>query len=146
MNLERLFAYDHWANREEATRLRQIGAPAPPMRVLNHIVGADWLWLCRVRNENPKLAIWPELSIDDCEREIDTLREAFDETLRMPRDTRVEYRNSKGEPWSSSLDDVLTHIITHSAYHRGQIATLVRQGGETPAYTDLIHAVRNKFV
>jgi uncharacterized damage-inducible protein DinB len=44
------------------------------------------------------------------------------------------------------VDDVLTHVILHSAYHRGQIASAVRAGGETPAYTDLIHAVRQGLV
>ncbi len=36
---------------------------------------------------------------------------------------------------------MLTHTVIHSAYHRGQIETLLRQAGSAP-YTDYIHYVR----
>jgi uncharacterized damage-inducible protein DinB len=58
----------------------------------------------------------------------------------------VKYRNSKGEPWSSRVEDILIHVLFHSAYHRGQIALQMRASGLTPAYTDFIHAVRQGFV
>jgi len=38
------------------------------------------------------------------------------------------------------------HVIMHSAYHRGQIATDMRAAGLTPAYTDFIHSIRRGFV
>jgi uncharacterized damage-inducible protein DinB len=58
----------------------------------------------------------------------------------------VSYKNSKGEPWSSAEEDVLMHVVMHSAYHRGQIATDMRANGFTPAYTDFIHAIRQGLV
>ncbi len=58
----------------------------------------------------------------------------------------VVYKNSKGEPWTSTVEDILTHVLLHSAYHRGQIASQVRAGGEQPAYTDFIHAVRQGLI
>jgi uncharacterized damage-inducible protein DinB len=61
-------------------------------------------------------------------------------------DDKVEYRNSQGEPWSSRVEDILTHVLFHSAYHRGQIALQMRVSGMEPAYTDFIHAVRQGFV
>ena len=59
---------------------------------------------------------------------------------------KVEYRNSKGEAFSSQVEDVLMHVILHSAYHRGQIAMEMRAAGVEPAYTDFIHAVRQGWV
>jgi uncharacterized damage-inducible protein DinB len=59
---------------------------------------------------------------------------------------QINYVNSKGESWSSQVDDILLHVITHSAYHRGQIASNMRAAGLTPAYTDFIHAVRQELV
>jgi uncharacterized damage-inducible protein DinB len=44
------------------------------------------------------------------------------------------------------VEDVLTHVLFHSAYHRGQIALQMRASGAEPAYTDFIHAVRKGFV
>jgi len=58
----------------------------------------------------------------------------------------VDYKNSKGEPWRNRVEDVLTHVIMHSAYHRGQIAMEMRAAGMEPAYTDFIHAVRQEIV
>ena len=58
----------------------------------------------------------------------------------------VSYRNSKGENWTNRKDDILLHVIMHSAYHRGQIATDMRAAGFTPASTDFIHGVRQGLV
>jgi hypothetical protein len=37
--------------------------------------------------------------------------------------------------------DVLTHIVLHSSYHRGKIASLVGRAGESAAYSDYIECV-----
>jgi uncharacterized damage-inducible protein DinB len=34
----------------------------------------------------------------------------------------------------------------HSAYHRGQVASHMRADGQTPAYADFIHGVRQRLV
>ena len=57
----------------------------------------------------------------------------------------IAYRNTKGEEWRSSVLDILTHVVIHSGYHRGQIAAEVRRFGGEPACTDYIHAVRQGF-
>ena len=58
----------------------------------------------------------------------------------------ISYRNSKGEEWTSTIVDVLTHVVMHSAYHRGQIASYMRASGQSPAHTDFIHGVRQGLV
>jgi uncharacterized damage-inducible protein DinB len=58
----------------------------------------------------------------------------------------LTYKNTKGESFTSQKQDILMHVIMHSAYHRGQIAADMRAAGFTPAYTDFIHAVRQEFV
>jgi uncharacterized damage-inducible protein DinB len=55
----------------------------------------------------------------------------------------VSYVNSKGEPWTNRAEDILLHVVFHSAYHRGQIASDMRPAGLQPAYTDFIHAIRS---
>ncbi len=135
-NFARLFAYDDWANREEVRRL--IAAPNRAVQLLAHIIGTQWLWLARLRGETSKMAVWPALSLDDMPRELDGLKAAW----REPRGGSITYRNSKGETWTSDVGDVLIHVILHGAYHRGQIATVVRGAGGEPAYTDYIHCTR----
>jgi uncharacterized damage-inducible protein DinB len=58
----------------------------------------------------------------------------------------VGYTNSKGEPWTNTVEEILTHVVIHSTYHRGQIASDLRNAGLEPAYTDYIHALRQKLI
>jgi uncharacterized damage-inducible protein DinB len=144
MNWQRLFAYDDWANREEVTRLRAIASPPErAVKLLAHIVGTQWVWLSRLRGTAAKMAVWPELRLEACAAEIDALREEWRRFLLTAQpESTIEYRNTKGESWSSLVDDVLMHVILHGGYHRGQIATAVRASGNEPAYTDYIQCTR----
>jgi uncharacterized damage-inducible protein DinB len=96
------------------------------------------------------LPVWPDFTVDECEEQIGELallwREFLGQLSHAGLSEKVTYKNSKGEPWTSTVEDILTHILLHSAYHRGQIATQVRAGGEHPAYTDFIHAVRQGLI
>jgi len=145
LNFKRLFAYDDWANREEVRHLRSLAAPPEQaVKILAHIVGTEWLWLGRLRRAEKAAVVWPDWNLDQCQKEIDRIR---DEWLHeLGRTDVVAYVNSKGERWTSRADDILMHTIIHGGYHRGQIATIVRQSGEMPAYTDYIHCIRSGFI
>jgi len=128
-------------------------APNPPARSLKliaHILSAEGLWLARLKQQRPPLPVWPELALAQCEAEGDALgtswRSYLEECKEAGLSRQISYVNSKGESWSSQVDDVPLHVITHSAYHRGQIASDMRAAGLTPAYTDFIHAIRQELV
>ena len=57
-------------------------------------------------------------------------------------DRGVTYRNSAGEEYTSTVEDILLHVALHGAYHRGQIARALRQGGAVPEPTDYIAFTR----
>ena len=148
-HLRRLFTYDDWANREVLAVLKKSGNPSPrSSKLLAHILSAERLWLERLEQKPQTLPVWPDLPFDDCEREIADLASKWRNRLSRGADLarEVSYRNSKGESWQSREDDIMLHVITHSAYHRGQIATDLRAAGFTPAYTDYIHGVRQGWV
>lgn len=146
----RSMRYDAWANRESLAALRSAGPLPRSLRWLAHIIGAERLWICRLKSESHVMAVWPELTLDQCEAwltEIPDLWREFMDGLDVARLAAVvTYTNSKGEPWTNSVGDILTHVVIHSAHHRGQIAHDVRAAGRTPAYTDFIHAVRTGSV
>jgi uncharacterized damage-inducible protein DinB len=50
----------------------------------------------------------------------------------------ISYSNSKGQAFRDRIQDLLFHVINHSTYHRGQIATEFRQHGLEPLATDYI--------
>jgi uncharacterized damage-inducible protein DinB len=150
-HLLRQFAYDAWANREVLAVLRSSPHPsARPLQLLAHILSAERLWLERLRNQPQSLPVWPDFTFEQCEAQVTDLAQLWREFLGQFSSAglaeKVAYKNSKGEPWTSTVEDVLTHVLLHSAYHRGQIASQVRAGGEQPAYTDYIHAVRQGLI
>ncbi len=151
----RMFAYDDWANRECFTAMRAANPlPADTIGRMAHILSAQKLWLERILKQPQSLPVWPSSTIDDCAVLADEMSLAWQTYLTRVANPfapgslgdKVEYRNSKGEPWSSRVEDILMHVLFHSAYHRGQIALQMRASGLEPAYTDFIHAVRQGFV
>ena len=146
-HFRRQFAYDAWANRQVLAGLRASARPpARSLQLLAHIVSAERLWLERIRKQPQSLPVWPDFSLDQCEAQIAGVarlwREFFGQLSAAGLSEKIAYLNSKGESWTSTREEVLTHVVLHSAYHRGQIASQVRSDGHTPAYTDFIHAVR----
>lgn len=150
-HLRRLLAYDDWANREVCRVLNEAEPPpARSQKLLAHIIGAEELWLDRLLAEKKPVEVWPALTSGQCEARLTELARRWRsylagmsaEKLTAP----IAYVNSKGEPWKSPAEDVLLHVVMHSAYHRGQMATDMRAAGHTPAYTDFIHCVRQGFV
>jgi uncharacterized damage-inducible protein DinB len=146
-DLERWLRYNAWGNRETLKSL-STSAPASALKRMAHIVAAERLWLDRIEGKTAG-AVWPELSpgmIAESITENEKRWEALIQQGEAGLARKVPYKNSKGEPWNSSLADIAQHVAFHSAYHRGQIASDVRAAGLEPAYTDYIHAVRKGFI
>ena len=148
---QRLFAYDDWANREVLASLQALKA-APPrsLKFLAHILSAERLWLERLRVQKQTYSVWPDFSLEQCgleAAELPVLWKTYLGSLKEDGLIRgLTYKNSKGESWASQKQDILMHVIMHSAYHRGQIAADIRAAGFIPPYTDFIHALRQGFV
>jgi len=148
--LRRLFEHDAWANREALASLAASGKDAAPpaqaLKVLAHVLGAERLWLDRILGAKPKVAVWPEASLERLRTDVDEMarrwEDYLDDLAAADLDREIGYVNSKGEPWKSTVGDVLAHVVLHSSYHRGQIASHQRAAGREPAYTDFIHAAR----
>jgi uncharacterized damage-inducible protein DinB len=150
-HLRRQFAYDAWANHEVLAAVSGSAHPNPrPRQLLAHILSAERLWLERIRKQPQSLPVWPDFSLDQCEAQSADLAQFWRNYLgQLPSaglSENVAYQNSKGEPWASTVQDILTHVLLQSAYHRGQIASHMRAAGEQPAYTDFIHAARQGLI
>jgi uncharacterized damage-inducible protein DinB len=149
--LRRQFSYDAWANREVLSAMRPPGGgDARSLQLLSHILAAERLWMERLEQQPQSTPVWPERDFAQCEAEVSQLSRLWNAYLASMTDEKlaqtVPYNNSKGERWESAVGDILTHVVMHSAYHRGQIASHMRGLGETPAYTDFIHGVRQGLV
>ena len=153
-DIRSLYTYNEWANARmfmAAARLDQTvfaeprGSSFSSIRdTLAHIATSEWVWLRRWRGESPSaVPEWGSLeratALLQKLAEIEADRAAFlrgltDDVLETP----LSYRNLKGESYTQPLVDQLVHVVNHSTYHRGQIATLSRQAGFPAPATDLI--------
>jgi uncharacterized damage-inducible protein DinB len=146
-----LFSYDDWANREVLGSLLALKAPPErSVKLLAHILSAEGLWLERLLIQKQTLPVWPLSTLAQCKLEVDQLPGLWKNYLTALGEAglarSLTYKNTKGESFSSQKQDILLHVVMHSAYHRGQIAADMRAAGFTPPYTDFIHAVRQGFI
>lgn len=149
-----LYAYNSWANHrmldscaglspEQFTR--DLSSSFRSVRdTLAHIYGAEWLWLerwhGRIPNALPSPADFPDFdSVRSRWAQLETNLDSFISALTSSELERIiKYKNTQGVPFEGPLWPMLQHVVNHSTYHRGQIATLLRQLGAKPVSTDLI--------
>lgn len=155
-----LYDFNAWANSRTSEPcaalskeqfLQNNSSSFPSVRdTLAHIYGAEWIWLERWNGRKPaglpKPDDFPDLA---------SLRARWDETARA----LLEYAHSRtqeqltaphqiftldGTAYTHPLWQMMQHLVNHGSYHRGQIATFLRQLGHKPQPTDLIRYYRER--
>ncbi len=146
--LAKLLEYDSWANRAALASLSALDADTEkPLKIFSHIIGAQRVWLARFADPSPPSAQpWPALTLEECRAAMEDLHKRWIALLegmtpeKLARD--LAYRTTKGVEYKTPVQDVLTHLVMHSAYHRGQVAAAVREAGGKPAATDYVVYLR----
>lgn len=147
--LAQLFAHLRWADRRTLEGLRSLpNRDERAHRWYAHILGSEHTWLSRIEGRPPRLPVWPEISLEDCEALAAENHAAFDALARSLDDAAldrvVRYTTGTGDTYESQLGDILLHVALHGQYHRGQVAAAVREGGGTPVATDYIVFTRGE--
>ena len=153
-----LFGYGSWATGRmvgaaEALTEAQFEAEATSSfpsigATLAHIVGAEWIWLRRWLGDNPtSVPIWkgrPNLTELKAQlAAVEAERASFLARLTdADLERAVSYRGLDGQGFAHPLRQLMLHVVNHSTYHRGQLATLLRQLGQTPPSTDFTRYLR----
>lgn len=143
----RLLKHLEWADERVLASLRSAQGPhGRSLELYSHILGAEHVWLSRLGGTTRRFDVWPVLTLEECERlRMENVAAFRDLVSRLTPDLLekpVIYRNSAGDQFTSTVEDILTHVALHGSYHRGQIAAAVRAGGDTPSPTDYIAFVR----
>lgn len=152
--IEALCRYNSWANDRvlgavsrlpEGDFIRDLGSSYRSIRdTLTHVVWSEWIWLQRWKGNSPRVAFSPadfpnESRLRERFLAVAAERSAFLGDLPADRLAQpVEYTSLRGETWRYPLWQQLHHVVNHSTYHRGQVATMLRQVGATPEATDLL--------
>lgn len=135
-----------WADERILESLRQPGVPKRALDLYAHVLGAEHVWLTRLEQRRPTVAVWPVMSVEECAQLAGENRSGFRAYLdRLTSDDirrSVHYRNSAGDEFDNAIEDILLHVAMHGSYHRGQITLLVRDSGAEPQPTDYIAFVR----
>ena len=142
-HFERMWEFEGWANRRALESIAQLGEPAECLRLFGHILAAQKAWLTRLEGgDSSGVELFPAPSVEQCKAALDEMdRKGLAYLGGIEEDAlqrEIVYANQTGKSFRNTPRDILTHLGMHSHYHRGQIATLVRQAGGTPAVTDSI--------
>lgn len=146
-SLDQMMAHMVWADRLVLQSLREADPLDPRLlELFGHLLGAEHIWLTRLTGTPASVAVWPKLSLDECERLIETNHAALASYVAAlgsdGSGTVIDYRNSAGDAFTSTAAEILIHLSMHGSYHRGQIAWGLRDQGQTPRGTDYIAFTR----
>jgi Uncharacterized protein conserved in bacteria len=146
--------YSHWASGQMLQAARELGreelhrhlySSYPSVHAtLLHIFRADRIWITRLAAEPVSAFAQPgedSLSLDDLERQWQAVNDRFIAWSSGVSDERIdgmlEWVNLRGEKHATPVWQIVMHVVNHASYHRGQIATMLRQLGHVPPNTDL---------
>ena len=155
-----LFDYNHWANNralEAATQLtaeqfvKPLGSSFSSVRdTLAHICGGEIVWLERFEGRTP--STFPDTS---SAQTVPALREFWqpyamrllefaNRVSQADLDRVLKYKTFNFGEYQNPLWQSMQHLANHGTYHRGQVATMLRQLGAKPVLTDLMHFYRER--
>jgi len=161
-DVRQLFDFNAWANQralEASAQLsdeqfvKPLGSSFSSARdTLVHICGAEWIWLERFQGRSPSA-----IPNDSAVQTVAALREywhpqaerllSFVNGLEQNDLDRVfEYKTLNFGVYKNPMWQSLQHLANHGTYHRGQIATLLRQLGGKPILTDMMHFYRERAI
>ena len=156
-----LYDYNAWANQrtldscaplseEQFTRDLEIELSLPCGTRSCTSSRREWIWLERWHGRAPtafpNAADYPDLESvrGRCSKSIATDGLRCIAQSRRPATRDFLQANYRGRAIAAALADCLQHVANHGTYHRGQIATMLRQLGAKPVSTDLLAFYRDR--
>jgi uncharacterized damage-inducible protein DinB len=109
------------------------------MSLFCHSLNAHQIWNNRIDPRVSPFGVW---QLHPAEAYKSLLTENFEHSIRIIENCDLNavcsYSNSKGQSFSNTVHDILFHMINHTTYHRGQIASELRMAGLEPVVADYI--------
>jgi uncharacterized damage-inducible protein DinB len=136
-----LFAYNQSSNTVAASLIQnyQDLLPENTFGLYCHMLNAQHVWNRRILEMDEIYGVWEVHSSEELEK----INQAeYELSLYILENKALEeqitYNTSMGIQYTSSVKDILFHIINHSTYHRGQVMDHIRQVGGAAVSTDFI--------
>lgn len=146
-HLARMFDSMRWADERVIHALADCpAAQEEALPLAAHLAAAEHVWLSRLNGTESRVAVWPVLNLGECEALAKENSEGYLDFLERQSEAsllqKISYRTQAGQAWSTSVIDILTHVVIHGSYHRGQIAKILGRAGTAAPMTDYIAYVR----
>jgi uncharacterized damage-inducible protein DinB len=140
---QRMFRYVAWANRRTLEALQNgPAANAEGLPLMAHILAAEHLWLHRLLEQPTRHPVWPMLNLEECATLLNENETGYREFLNRLSEEQfnqvIGYRTTQGQECHSTILEMLTQVVTHGPYHRGQIAKALARNGAVAVNTDFI--------
>jgi uncharacterized damage-inducible protein DinB len=136
-----LFTYNFNSNKVTIELLQQYGSKVPDkiFVTLSHILNAQHVWNCRILGIQEIFGVWLLHKLSEMDQ-INQDLFAQSRSILEEKDFSevIAYKTSKGDSYTSKVQEILFHMINHSTYHRGQIMDQLRQVGLEAISTDYI--------
>jgi uncharacterized damage-inducible protein DinB len=144
-SLQSLFGQKSWANHELFNALSEVTDPQhadalhTALRTLNHILVVDRIFKAHLSKQAhdytaTNTADIPELdAMQMAAAETDAWYEAYVATVSPQTLSEcVSFQFTDGDTGSMSREEMLLHVITHGAYHRGNVGQVLKSLSVAP--------------
>jgi len=119
--------------------------PDDAISIFGHLLNSHLIWLNRIHPlEDIEIpSPWDKLPVKkfaSVNQQCYQLSEWYlqDEQFGQTLQKVITYQNSKGKEYQNSIEEIYFHLLSHSAYHRGQMAKQLRRADIEPPVTDYI--------
>lgn len=145
-HLRELFNYNDWANRRIIVALKE-NTSEKSQHILTHLLITEGEYFERLYGkDSTAFNFWQELSLEECGNLARDIAERYEKLIRRfdeeGLDLETSYKTSEGITKENTFREMLTHVLFHSAIHRGNIILKLREEGFTPPPTDYIIYLR----
>ncbi|MFB7815651.1 DinB family protein [Paenibacillus chitinolyticus] len=118
------------------------------LKLVRHVAVAERVWLSRLQGkDSAQYSLWEE------EEDLTAIRTMFEENAEQYRvyieglkeselDEMIDYASLIGDPFQTSVRDILLQVLLHGQYHRGQINRALRIESAEPVQVDYITFAR----
>jgi uncharacterized damage-inducible protein DinB len=150
-HLRALFSYNDWANRRTVASLKRDSCDAA-RKILAHLLITEKEYFERLYGKDSTgFNFWQDLLIEECGALARETAEIYDRLLKRfdeeGLDLRAKYKTSEGVEHENTFRELLSHVIVHSATHRGNIVAKMREAKLEPPKIDYIIYLREtKYV
>ncbi|MBM7567785.1 DinB family protein [Paenibacillus sacheonensis] len=147
--IKRMMDHLYWADGRILDALAESGTKDKDLlKLVRHVAVAERVWLSRLQGKgSAQYSLWEETE------DLTELRTMFEENAEHYRvyieglgeselDEMIDYASLNGAPFQTSVRDILSQVLLHGQYHRGQINRALRMESAEPVQVDYITFAR----